>query len=78
MAFRRLYLGKQQYIHWFNLNYSIETTCYASLWHQFNSPTSKYIPALQLNFEKFLLKTTILGQQNNKQKLDSWGTPYKK
>ena len=26
MSFRRLYLRKQQYIHWFNLNYSIEKT----------------------------------------------------
>ena len=58
ISFRRLYLWKPQYIRWFNLNYLIETTHYASLCHQFNSPTSKKHSSPATEFRKILAETT--------------------
>ena len=66
-----MYIWKQQYVRWFDMNYSIEKTYYAPFWYLFHSTTSKkiIIHAQQLNYGKFLPKTTILEQQNNKQEL---------
>ena len=68
MSFRRLYIGKQQYIRRFNLNYPIEKA--------YNAPTDTNSIAQHLKkhscptieFRKILTEnTTILEQQNNKQ-----------
>ena len=57
---------KQQYIYRFKLNYPIKKTYNKPFWYQFHSTTcKKNIHAWQLNFRKFLPKTTILEQQNN-------------
>ena len=77
MSFRRLYLWKQQYIYRFNVNYPIENTCYLPFWYQFHGTTSKKHSYPTNEFLKILTENTkILEQQNNKQKLDSWGATY--
>ena len=42
---------------WLNLNYSIKTTHYVSIWYQFNSTMSKKTFLPKKSFGKFLLKT---------------------
>ena len=50
--------------------YPVETTHHASLWYQFNSATSKRHSCPKVEFHNILTEnTTILEQQNNKQKL---------
>ena len=69
MSFRRLYLRKQQYICRFNLNYPIEKTYNAPFSYQFHSTEFKK-SCLTTELRKSIPEnTTILEQQNNKQKL---------
>ena len=51
-------------MHWFNLNYLIETTHYASDTSSIDEHVKKNIPALKLNFGKNLIENNKIRPKN--------------